>query len=320
LLNSPSSPILKLPVTLAAFFMFLFSLRKTLTCLLISYWSISLPAFAQKPLKTYEKCQFHLTPWGDGDSFEVQPPMGEPFTVRLYGADCIEWHITDTTLSRRLRAQRAYFGISEIDPDPQKAAEIAKDFGKEAAAYVAKRLEKPFTVHTAEADARGGSTVKRVYAFIVTADGKDLSEELIALGLARAFGVVRETYHQPPISGKEYAAQLEDYEWQAAMSKKGIWAKTDWSQLPDQRKMQREEEAKDLIGIDQVKGQLKQPIDPNKALKAELMKLPTIGETTANRIIANRPYRKAEDLLKVPGIGEKTLSKIRPHLTFGPLK
>jgi competence protein ComEA len=279
---------------------------------------MALPAFAQKPLKTYKNCRFHPTSWADGDSFEVRPPDAEPFTVRLYGADCVEWHITDTTLSRRLRAQRAYFGISDIDPDPQKAAEMAKSLGKAAAEYVAKRLAQPFTVHTAEADARGGSTVKRVYAFIVTADGKDLSEELVALGHARAFGVSRETFHQPPLSAKEYAAQLKDYEWQAAMSKKGIWALTDWSQLPDQRKIQREEEAKDLIGIDHVKGKLAGRINPNKASKTELMKLPSIGETTANRIIANRPYAKADDLRKVSGIGEKTLSKIKMHLTFEP--
>jgi DNA uptake protein ComE-like DNA-binding protein len=278
----------------------------------------TLPVLAQKPLKTYEKCQFHRTPWADGDSFEVQPPHAPPFTVRLYGADCIEWHISDTTLSRRLRAQRAYFGISDIDPDPQKAAEMAKALGKEAAEYVAQRLSKPFTVHTAEADARGGSTVKRVYAFIVTADGKDLSEELIAKGHARAFGVSRETFHQPALSAKEYAARLKDFEWQAAMAKKGIWSKTDWSQLPQQRKIQREEDAKDLIGIDHAKGHLTTRINPNKATQLELMKLPSIGETTALRIIAQRPYRKAEDLLRVPGIGDKTLGKLKPHLTFEP--
>lgn len=281
--------------------------------LLISY---AFPAWAQKPLKTFEKCTFHPTPWADGDSFEVRPPNAPPFTVRLYGADCIEWHVTDTTLSRRLRAQRAYFGISDVDADPQKAAEIAKNFGKSAAEHVVARLAQPFTVHTAEADARGGSTVKRVYAFVITADGKDLAEELIALGHARAFGVTRETFHQPPLSASEYAARLKDWEWQAAMAKKGVWAKTDWSQLPHQRKIQREEDAKDLIGLDQAKRQLQGRINPNKAGKEDLMKLPTIGEVTANRIIAMRPYNKLDDLLKVPGIGEKTLNKIKKHLTF----
>ena len=36
-------------------------------------------------------------------------------------------------------------------------------------------LAKPFTVHTAFADARGDGKHKRIYGFVTTADGEDLA-------------------------------------------------------------------------------------------------------------------------------------------------
>lgn len=61
-------------------------------------------------------------------------------------------------------------------------------------------------------------------------------------------------------------------------------------------------------------------INPNLAARDELMKLPRIGETLANRIIETRdekPFHTAEVLMCVPGIKENTLEKIRPYLDFG---
>ena len=193
-------------------------------------------ALAQKPLQTYEHCTLEKTSWADGDSFLVKPKNGDALSVRLYGVDCIEWHISDTTDSRRLHAQRSYFGITKVDPDPKKAAEIAKNFGQQAAKFVEAELQKPFTVHTAHSDARGDANFPRVYAFIVTADGKDLAEQLVKMGLARAFGVNRETYHNPKLSRDEYDASLNDLELQAAAARKGIWMMTNWELLPIERK------------------------------------------------------------------------------------
>lgn len=294
-------------------------MRRFFPAFLLFLMSFSSLALAQsKPLKTYRNCVLQKTEWADGDSFQVRPADAAEFTVRLYGADCMEWHIGDATDSRRLRHQRSYFGITHVDDDPQRAAEIAKSYGAKAATEVGKLLSKPFTVYTAEADARGDADFKRVYAFVVTADGKDLAEELVRLGLARAFGVSRETYHQPSRPAKEYDAGLTDLELQAAINKRGIWSLTDWQQLPAERRMQREEEAKDLIGIDHAKAKLEKPVNPNTASLAEIMRVPGIGEKTAKDIIKHRPYQRVEDLLKVPGIGPKTLEKMKPHLEFVP--
>jgi competence protein ComEA len=287
-------------------------MKKLIICLI----ALTLPVLAQKPLETYKLCSFSKTEWADGDSFLVKLPTGEAISVRLYGCDCIEWHVNDATDSRRLRAQRSYFGITHIDPDPQQAAAVAKSYGEKAAQFVEQALRQPFTVHTAKADARGDANFSRVYAFIVTADGKDLSQELVKNGLARAFGVTRVTYHSPPQTAREYGAALGDLELQAATNKRGVWSKTNWNELPAERKNEREEAAKDLIGIDQPKNITGQKINPNTATQAELMGLPGIGEVTAKNIIAARPFKQSKDLLKVSGIGPKTLEKFQEFLVF----
>ena len=50
------------------------------------------------------------------------------------------------------------------------------------------------------------------------------------------------------------------------------------------------------------------------------MKLPGIGETAAERIIAfrqeNGPFKNNTELLKVKGIGKKKLEQIKPYLIF----
>jgi len=59
-------------------------------------------------------------------------------------------------------------------------------------------------------------------------------------------------------------------------------------------------------------------IDVNRAGREQLTALPGVGEKLAERIIARRPYERAEELLDVPGIGPSVLERLRPRLTFQP--
>ena len=61
------------------------------------------------------------------------------------------------------------------------------------------------------------------------------------------------------------------------------------------------------------------PVNINKANKQQLMALPGIGETLAQRIIDNRnangPFSSVDQLINIKGIGEKRLETLRPYAT-----
>lgn len=62
-------------------------------------------------------------------------------------------------------------------------------------------------------------------------------------------------------------------------------------------------------------------IDINAATWVEWVQLPGIGETLADRIVADRAangrFESIDDLDRVKGIGPKTIARIRQHLTVG---
>ena len=259
---------------------------------LVAWGFLAATGYAADPLVALRGCKFIPNEWADGDH-----------TLRLYGGDCIEWHVNDENDARRLREQRRYFGIAEYGGSPQASIDAAKAAGKSAAEETARALSKPFTVHTAFADARGDGKHKRIYAFVTTADGQDLTERLVKMGLARAFGVYRET--PTAKSAKDYQENLRDAELIAAKAASGAWAKTNWDKLSAERQEQRKEDSELSLAAGTGKSSKVFKINPNTAARDELMKLPGVGEVTANRIIAGRPYRKAADLLKVEGFGPK---------------
>lgn len=71
-----------------------------------------------------------------------------------------------------------------------------------------------------------------------------------------------------------------------------------------------------------IAGQIEVPIviNINTASREQLMTLPGIGETLADRILAyrrqNGPFRTLEELLNVEGIGKEKLANILNYITL----
>lgn len=168
---------------------------KLLSCWLLQVLLGAVGLLAAEPLVRLERCVAVPAPWADGDSFRVRSSEGREFTVRLYGADCVEWHVGDETDARRLREQRQYFGIAAQGGSVEMSVQLAKTFGRMAGERVGVLLSRPFTVHTAFTKALGDGRHERVYGFVTLEDGRDLAAVLVAEGLARAFGVHRR--HRP---------------------------------------------------------------------------------------------------------------------------
>ena len=64
------------------------------------------------------------------------------------------------------------------------------------------------------------------------------------------------------------------------------------------------------------------PVNLNTATVTELMQLPRVGPTTAERIVAFRKqhggFLRPEELMNVKGIGEKAFAKLKPFLSAAP--
>lgn len=285
---------------------------------IVLFITLLLPVVAvPKPLEKVENCTLVSAMWADGDSFEIKKPDGTLMTVRLYAVDCLETGEMDDTDSRRLRAQRRYFGITEAAPTPAASIALAKDFGNKATEFRVRQLKDPFTIHTRMQKALGDGKHERFYAFVETADKKDLATELVRAGLARAYGVSADGPHDQSL--ERYKEILKDIELQAAKRGVGIWGATDWDRLPDERDMQRREDEEDQIA--QGKNPLPENfrLNPNTASRDDLDRLPKIGESLVNLIIEARDeakFEKPDDLMRVPGIKQKTLNGIRQYLDF----
>ncbi len=58
-------------------------------------------------------------------------------------------------------------------------------------------------------------------------------------------------------------------------------------------------------------------VDINTAAAADLERLPGITRKLSQRIIANRPYRKIDDLVRRKVLGRKQLAGIKEYITVG---
>jgi len=213
-----------------------------------------------------------------------------------------------------VQKQTRYFGLS-------KAARTVH-FGRLAKALTERALSEPFTLHTAFARAPGAASQVRVYAFVTTADGKDLAGVLVGSGLARAHGVRRGAPDGTP--AKEVDERLSDLESSAMLKRVGVWSESDPDRIAELRAEQREEDR----ALEELQGEVKRAeegngspasqVDLNTASEGQLRSVKGIGPVLAKRIIAGRPYRSVEDLLKVRGIGPKTLEKMRGRLVVRP--
>jgi len=170
-----------------------------------------LTAWSADEWNSLSNCKLIANDYMDGDSFHVEHDRKE-YHFRLYFVDCPE---TDTRYPDRIRDQSKHFGISP--EENLKVGLKGKDFTK-------KILARPFTVLTRWEDARGASSQQRFYAVIVTADDRNLAEELISAGLARAFGR-RANFPDGPRS-KQFVSHLKTLEGKAARSSMGAWRKS----------------------------------------------------------------------------------------------
>ena len=266
--------------------------------------AISSAAFGQE-LQKFENCRLVEAGWADGDSFPVKLPNGKEIVLRLYYVDCNEVAAATETDQRRVRDQSSYFGIDDH--------QVTLEFGRRAADEVKKLLAKPFTVQTAFATAPGRSAKPRTYGFITLADGRDLGEVLVAEGLARSYGVRRNT--PDGLNAEAAEAKMDDLELGAAIARRGIWAKTDPQRMVALREDRRVEERELQEAFGTAGGQ---PIDPNTATVDEIMLLPGVGEVLAERIVEGRPYKTIDDLRRVPGVGEKVFARLKDSLQIEP--
>jgi endonuclease YncB( thermonuclease family) len=162
-----------------------------------------------KAFQKLEGCHFMPNPSDDGDSFHVKW-KGDEFIFRLYFVDAPE---TDAEFPERVREQAKYFGITS-----KQAIEV----GRTAAAFTRGKLAgKGFTVFTHWQDAKGQSRLPRYYAFVIV-ENQNLSELLVANGLARIYGL--DVYAPDCASPAAFEARLRLLENKAKVDHLGAWS------------------------------------------------------------------------------------------------
>ena len=281
---------------------------KYLSLLILSVFFLIANARGSGRWVTLKDCRYLPNPANDGDSFHVQAGKKE-YIFRLYFVDSPE---TDASLPERVTEQAKYFSVTT----PQNL-----QIGLEAERFTREQLARPFTVRTCKQDARGRSRLKRYFAFVQT-DGADLGEQLVANGLARVYGAASEA---PDMNTPEVEwRKLEQLERKAKQEKIGAWGIGN-GRLNNRAAIQPTTSADDFEAFFHSK--TAQPaatsvsktstsgarLDVNTATIEALQDIPGIGPVLAERIIAARPFKSADDLGKVKGIGKVRYQQLRPY-------
>ena len=170
----------------------------------------------------------------DGDSFHVDS-RGKEYIFRLYFVDAPE---SDVSIPSRVKEQAAHF---------KKSVSSTVAAGRQAKQVTAQLLSQPFTVLTKFEDAKGRSDLPRYFAFVTTADGKDLGEVLVSRGLARAFGAPAVPAGK---TSEDLRSKYDKLEQAARRGKLGAWGSGDDSRNeptgPDTAKDKPREETEDF--------------------------------------------------------------------------
>ena len=233
-------------------------------------------------------CVLSTNSFSDGDSFQVEH-KGRTYIFRLYFVDAPE---SDASLTERITDQAAYFSLS--------AADVVRG-GKLAGKFTREKLAgREFTVVTRWQNALGRSSLARFYC-IALVQGKNLGEELVAAGLARIYGL-RANWPEGTRSTTTIN-RLKNLEMQAREKQRGLWDEKTFSRLTDTTPKPVKAKGEKIVTG---------PMDLNEATYEELQTLPAIGPKLAERIVANRPYHRVDDLMKVDGVGAKILERLRP--------
>ncbi len=169
--------------------------------------ALAIPVAAAEKWVEIRDCRLIAHAANDGDSFHVRGG-GREYLARLYFVDAPELSMQ---IPARVREQADWFGTTE--------EQVLKQ-GTLAATRVAEWLDRPFTIYTQMIDARGASSMQRVFAMVKVGD-RYLCELLVEHGLARIHGI-RRNLHDGTFRWS-HVRKLEALEAKAKARKVGLW-------------------------------------------------------------------------------------------------
>lgn len=163
-----------------------------------------------------EGCRLVDSPHNDGDSFEAA--WGEPAKQQVFRLFFIDAPEKSPHSAKRRVEQGKYFGITGDNSE-----DLTMQAAYESANFVKEELSKPFTIYTRWQAVDSSGDNPAVRAFVETAGGKDLSELLVANGLA----IIREgkAASNTPTGRNisETVSSLREMETKARLEKLGAW-------------------------------------------------------------------------------------------------